>query len=158
MDYNPFSPEVRQDPFPYYRELRRSKPVSYVEPIGMYAIASAPVPLTYGFPFNDDPAQDLEASLTNLFYLNNWLHDRLARMGFDEPSGNFQEVNFSGLGKGNDRVRVDAQDGAGLNNANFGTPADGFHPRMQMFIWTRTNPNHDSGFDASVRIDPTPSP
>ncbi len=39
MDYNPFSPEVRQDPFPYYRELRRSKPVSYVEPIGMYAIA-----------------------------------------------------------------------------------------------------------------------
>ena len=32
-------------------------------------------------------------------------------------------------------VRAEAQDGSGLNNANFFTPADGQRPRMQMFVW-----------------------
>jgi len=107
-------------------------------------------PLTFDYPFNNDPTLDLEASVTNLFYLNNWLHDRLVRLGFDAPSGNFQDDNFGLGGRGGDSVLVDAQDGRGTNNANFGTPPDGSHPRMQMFIWTRTNPNRDSGFDASV--------
>lgn len=117
---------------------------------GRRAIASAGPPLSFAFPFNDDPALDLDASMTNLFWLNNWLHDRLARMGFDEASGNFQAANVSGQGLGGDAVRVDAQDGSGRNNANFATPPDGFPPRMQMFIWTLTSPSRDSGFDSSV--------
>ncbi len=117
---------------------------------GRRAQAAAGPPLSFAFPFQDDPALDLDASLTNLFYLNNWLHDRLARLGFDEASGNFQAVNASGRGRGGDAVFVDAQDGSGQNNANFGTPPDGFPPRMQMYIWTFTNPRRDSGFDASV--------
>lgn len=38
MEYNPFAPEVRQDPFPYYRELRRAGRVAWVEGLGMYAV------------------------------------------------------------------------------------------------------------------------
>ena len=34
---------------------------------------------------------------------------------------------------------ADAQDGSGTNNANFGTPPDGFSGRMQMFIFTPPN-------------------
>lgn len=117
---------------------------------GWRAEAATGPPLSFSFPFQDDPSLDLSASITNLFYLNNWLHDRLARMGFDEASGNFQAVNASGQGRGGDPVRVDAQDGSGRNNANFGTPPDGFPPRMQMFVWTFTNPWRDSGFDGSV--------
>jgi extracellular elastinolytic metalloproteinase len=117
---------------------------------GRRAAGTGTDPIRFDFPFQDDPARDLDASLTNLFYLNSWLHDRLWRLGFDEPAGNFQVDNFGRGGRGGDRVLVDAQDGGGRNNANFGTPPDGFPPRMQMYVWTFTNPNRDSGLDASV--------
>jgi hypothetical protein len=117
---------------------------------GRRAIATPANPIAFDFPFNDDPARDLDGSMTNLFYLNSWLHDRYARMGFDEANGNFQEINYSGIGLGGDRVRVDAQDGRARNNADFGTPPDGNPPRMQMYVWTYTSPNRDSGFDSSV--------
>ena len=61
-------------------------------------------------------------------------------IGFDEASGNFQRVNTSGAGKGNDYVEAEINDGQGLNNANFGTPADGSAPRMQMFLFTASTP------------------
>jgi hypothetical protein len=32
-------------------------------------------------------------------------------------------------------VQAEAQDGGGLNNANFGTLVDGIEPTMQMFLW-----------------------
>jgi hypothetical protein len=118
--------------------------------IGTRAVATGPDPLSFSFPFTDNPGNDLEASITNLFYLNNWLHDRLLRLGFDEAAGNFQDDNFGLGGKGGDRVLVDAQDGGGYNNANFGTPPDGSSPRMQMYVWTFTNPARDAGFDSSV--------
>jgi len=77
-----------------------------------------------------------EASVVNLFYFNNILHDVLYQYGFDEPSGNFQEHNYGNGGVAGDPVQADALDGSGTNNANFGTPPDGFDPRMQMFRWT----------------------
>ena len=43
-------------------------------------------------------------AVTHLFYLTNWYHDKLYRLGFDEAAGNFQKTNFSGFGLGNDRV------------------------------------------------------
>ena len=78
----------------------------------------------------------LDASITNLFYLNNVIHDILYHYGFDEESGNFQETNYTGLGEGGDAVNAQAQDGARLNNATFLTPPDGFSPRMQTFLWS----------------------
>lgn len=76
-----------------------------------------------------------DASLTNLFYVNNVMHDILYQYGFDEVSGNFQTNNYERGGKGMDPVIADGQDASGRNNANFATPSDGQSPRMQMFIW-----------------------
>lgn len=90
------------------------------------------------------PTAYTPAATTNLFYMNNIMHDVMYQYGFNEASGNFQQNNY---GKGGtvsatgDYVQADAQDGwnqttATLNNANFATPNDGQRPRMQMFLWT----------------------
>jgi hypothetical protein len=86
----------------------------------------------------------------NLFYWNNIMHDVFYQYGFDESSGNFQKDNlnrgpFSGVSTttaaGNDPVQAQAQDGGGLNNANFNTPPDGQSPRMQMYLFSAANSN-----------------
>ncbi|MCP3141881.1 M36 family metallopeptidase [Pyxidicoccus xibeiensis] len=84
------------------------------------------------------PTTDANRNVTvqNLFYLNNVIHDRLYRHGFNEAALNFQENNFSKGGLGSDSVDAEAQDGSGTDNANFSTPADGSNPRMQMYLWT----------------------
>jgi len=74
-------------------------------------------------------------ALNNLFYWNNMMHDVYYQYGFNEVSGNFQTDNLGRGGNGNDYVQAEAQDGAGMSNANFSTPADGTRPRMQMFLW-----------------------
>jgi hypothetical protein len=91
-------------------------------------------------------------AVQNLFYLNNVAHDVLYRHGFDEAAGNFQADNFGKGGAGNDPVNAEAQDGSGLDNANFATPADGSSPRMQMFLWSGV-----SG-DGFVTVGATDSP
>lgn len=99
--------------------------------------------LDFDFPIDlgtQQPSEYEDFAITNLFYWNNIIHDVLWHHGFDEPSGNFQQVNFGPGGLGGDAVRADAQDGSGTNNANFGTPPDGNPPRMQMFIWTGSTP------------------
>ncbi|BCT91390.1 hypothetical protein LYSHEL_04140 [Lysobacter helvus] len=85
-----------------------------------------------------------DVAVQNLFYLNNVIHDRLYAAGFDEAAGNFQENNF-GLGgnaKGSDSVNAEAQDGGSTDNANFATPNDGRNPRMQMYLWSSPEPDH----------------
>lgn len=82
---------------------------------------------------------NLDAVITNLFYMNNMMHDIWAYYGFDEESGNFQETNYTGAGLGQDAVYAHAQDGSGTNNANFGTPPDGMYPYMQMYLWSSNN-------------------
>ena len=89
------------------------------------------------------------AAVTNLFYLNNLIHDKLYRHGFNEAAGNFQENN-SGGGLGSDSVNAEAQDGGGTNNANFATPSDGSNPRMQMYLWTLTSPARDGDVDSDI--------
>ena len=80
-----------------------------------------------------------EAATTNLFYMNNIMHDVYYQYGFNEANGNFQVNNY---GKGgtaiNDAVIADAQDATSFNNANFSTPADNVGPgRMQMYLWNQ---------------------
>ncbi|MBL8180376.1 MAG: M36 family metallopeptidase [Blastocatellia bacterium] len=96
------------------------------------------------------PYENRDAAVTNLFYWNNILHDVHYQYGFTPVAGNFQTNNYGGGGLGNDAVQADAQDGSGTNNANFGTPADGSAPRMQMYEWTAANPDRDSDFDNGV--------
>lgn len=108
--------------------------------------------LVFDFPFDDTqaPTTYTAAATTNLFYANNIIHDVLYQYGFDEASGNFQENNYGNGGIGGDSVQADSQDGSDTNNANFGTPPDGFNPRMQQFIFTITNPNRDSSVENAI--------
>ncbi|HKL02448.1 MAG TPA: T9SS-dependent M36 family metallopeptidase, partial [Cryomorphaceae bacterium] len=93
--------------------------------------------LTFDFEYNPNelPENYTNAAIANLFYANNRIHDILVGYGFDEVSGNFQETNYQSEGFGGDFVRAEAQDGGGINNANFATPPDGQQPRMQMYLW-----------------------
>ncbi|MEP6903106.1 MAG: M36 family metallopeptidase, partial [Actinomycetota bacterium] len=108
--------------------------------------APLPVPQTY-------PGSDFQqGTVTQLFYICNWYHDELYRLGFTEAARNFQENNFSRGGVSADRVSSEGQDSSGTNNANFATPADGGRGRMQMYIWTGPNPDIDGNIDAEVVI------
>lgn len=103
-----------------------------------------PVNLTY------HPDSNHDAAVTNLFYWNNLIHDVIYHHGFDEASGNLQDMNFTGLGFGNDGVNAEAMDGGGTNNANMSTPPDGFPARMQMYLWTAGTPDRDGDFDNGI--------
>lgn len=74
-------------------------------------------------------------AVDQLFFNVNYLHDDFYDSGFNEISGNAQNDNFGRGGLGNDRMRAEAQDYSGRNNANMNTPADGAQPRMQMYIF-----------------------
>ena len=99
-----------------------------------------------------DPSAYTQASIANLFYWTNIIHDVTWEYGFDEASGNFQVNNYGNGGLGNDDVRAEAQDGGGNCNANFGTPADGQRPRMQMFLCTNASPRRDGSLDHNVIV------
>jgi len=97
--------------------------------------------LNFDFPLdlNLMPIDYEDAAITNLFYMNNIMHDVWHNYGFDEASGNFQQNNYGNGGFDDDHVNAQAQDGGGTNNANFATGPDGSNPRMQMYIWTSGN-------------------
>lgn len=78
----------------------------------------------------------VSATVTNLFYMVNYLHDWFYDAGFDEPAGNAQTSNYGRGGVGNDAILAEAQDYSGTNNANMFTPSDGTRPRMHMYLWT----------------------
>lgn len=89
----------------------------------------------YSFVPNQTTA-NLNAATTNLFYVNNKIHDIFYRLGFTETARNFQAWNYGKGGVQGDYVMAESQDGGGTNNANFATPSDGSRPRMQMYLWT----------------------
>ncbi len=93
--------------------------------------------LQFDFPFlpESEPSAYQQASVTQLFYATNYIHDVAYYYGFDEKSGNFQQNNYGKGGVGNDFIAAHAQDGSGTNNANFATPPDGSSPRIQMYLW-----------------------
>lgn len=96
--------------------------------------------LAFDFPFTGNTAEPttyLDAAITNLFYMNNIVHDVFYQYGFDEVNGNFQFNNYGNGGDGFDQLLAEAQDGGGINNANMFVPEDGFNPAMQMFLWNR---------------------
>ncbi len=115
-----------------------------------YAYTPAPMG---GNPDAGTPPTDTQAqrgTVTHLFYLTNWYHDRLYSFGFDEAAGNFQTNNFANGGTGGDPVLAECQDGSGTDNSNFSTPPDGTSGRMQMYIFDFPTPNRDGSLDATV--------
>ena len=99
--------------------------------------------LLFDFPYggtNVAASTYINAANTNLFYMNNVMHDIWYQYGFDEANGNFQLNNYGKGGSETDFVFADAQDGSkadpqSINNANFSAPVDGVRGRMQMFLW-----------------------
>lgn len=94
----------------------------------------------------------INATVTQLFYTSNLVHDLYYRYGFNEVAGNFQQYNFGRGGEENDAVITNAQDGSGYDNANFMTPPDGQNGRMRMYLWNTAIPYRDGDLEAGIVI------
>jgi extracellular elastinolytic metalloproteinase len=110
--------------------------------------------LNCSFPINlaGAPNTYRPAAVANLFFWNNLIHDIQYQYGFNEAAANFQVNNYGEGGTGGDDVRAEAQDGGGINNANFLTLPEGQRPRMQMYLWNTTTPQRDGDVDNGVII------
>ncbi|EEP78692.1 extracellular elastinolytic metalloproteinase [Uncinocarpus reesii 1704] len=111
--------------------------------------------LRFEYPYSTSmspPTSYKDASITQLFYTANTFHDLTYLLGFTERAGNFEVNNNNQGGRGNDFVILNAQDGSGVNNANFATPPDGQPGRMRMYTWNRSQPNRDGCFEAGIVI------
>ncbi|WP_246008621.1 T9SS-dependent M36 family metallopeptidase [Chryseobacterium lactis] len=128
----------------HYTYTRGNNVYTYEDTAGTNAIgntADGGVTRNFDFPFsiNGTPAANQNAAITNLFYLNNRIHDVFYQFGFTESAKNFQQNNFGKGGLDDDSVYAEAQDGGGTNNANFASPPDSYNPRMQMYLWSPVN-------------------
>ena len=99
--------------------------------------------LTFNYPYagkSVSAKNSINAACTNLFYMNNIVHDIWYQYGFNEANGNYQQNNYGRGGVASDFVYADAQDGSTattptLDNSNFTAPVDGQKGRMQMYLW-----------------------
>jgi large repetitive protein len=115
--------------------------------------ASAPGAFDWAYDLGAAPAastDQVQAAITQLFYVGNALHDWFYDVGFDEAAGNAQNDNYGRGGQQGDPLWLEAQDYSGLDNANMTTPADGTPPYMQMFLWR-------NGDRARVVVDGPPA-
>jgi len=108
-------------------------------------------PIAFG---TADPVDYTSASVSNLFYWVNIVHDVQYGYGFDEAAGNFQVDNFANGALGGDAVQAlgQKQGPPCPNNAFFGTPPDGGEPDMIMCLWTSSSPRRDFSWDSGVMI------
>ncbi len=131
-----------------------------VSPDGVDAPVAGSPNRVFNFTYNPPPlgtdvpsgAAYRNGIVTNLFYWTNRYHDFVYGAGFTEAAKNFQNDNFGRGGVAADRIRGEAQDSSGTNNANFSTPADGGRGRMQMYLFTGPSPQRDGSLDADVFI------
>lgn len=122
-------------------------------------------PGTRDFPHVHDPLAEpmsspaqISASVVQLFYTTNWLHDYYYDSGFNEAAGTAQEVDFEPGGLGGDPVLAEAQNlgpnPQARNSALAYVPRDGVSPRLEFALWnsaeTRTlsvsGRAYDTGF------------
>jgi len=87
-----------------------------------------------------------DASITNLFYWTNLIHDITYQYGFTEAAGNFQVNNYNRGGKGGDDINTFGQSVLRRCNGSFSTPMDGLRPHMVINICR----NKDGDFDSTL--------
>lgn len=140
-----------------YTTTRGNNAIAHTNPSGKdeYINNYRPTSQSRTFEYKYSPTQSnkndyRDASVTQLFYSGNKVHDILYQLGFTEKAGNFQFNNNGKGGKDKDFVVLNAQDGYSTNNAYFSTPPDGQPGRMKMLMWTSTNPNRDCSFATDV--------
>ena len=97
--------------------------------------------LNFDFPLNLNQAPALydDVSITNLFYMNNIMHDVWYQYGFDEESGNFQEDNFGKGGLGSDSVVVEVRETNTFNNAFMMNAVDGENPVLLLYLFIKSD-------------------
>lgn len=126
-----------------YTTTRGNNVFAYEDRAGTFSPNYSPdggASLNFDFPLDlaQQPVGYIDPAITNLFYMNNKMHDIWYHYGFDEQSGNFQLMNYSGTGQGMDYVNALGQFAANSgpnNNAIFSSPPDGQNPTMLMFTW-----------------------
>lgn len=117
--------------------------------------------LNFNFPYSKEMKVNdyTNASVTNLFYATNKLHDLFYRFGFTESARNFQSKNFDKGGVDDDDVWAQARDSfsternnVALDNASFSYSEDGYNPRMQMYMFTPAEPIYRLSFSAPQEL------
>jgi len=106
--------------------------------------------INYPIDLSMNPALYQDAGVTNAFYIANKVHDILFHYGFDEVSGNFQEVNYTSLGEDSDNVRINVQNDVKCN-ASFSTQPDGTNGTMRLYVCSRGELK-DGGFNNTTII------
>ncbi|KAI9591845.1 Fungalysin metallopeptidase-domain-containing protein, partial [Syncephalis fuscata] len=112
--------------------------------------------LDFNFPYDakKDLKHNVDAAVTNLFYVNNFMHDIFYQYGFDEAAGNFQEDNGNKGGKGSDAVAAHVlagYDSPGYRgNAFFTNSVDGERPTMAMFGFDNIAPGRDGSLENDI--------
>lgn len=103
--------------------------------------SSTAVPkVTFNFfpDYTVNPTSDIfteSFGITNLFYMENMMHDMSYNYAFNEAAGNLQTYNFGRGGKQADLLLAEAFDGSDTANANMAPAVDGQKCRTQMFQW-----------------------
>jgi len=144
--------DINGDPEPEF-SVTRGNNVNTIEGndhIGYQPDGGAQLDFT-GFPFDTEFSisnQYEDASLTNLFYWTNIMHDISYQYGFNEAAGNFQFNNYGKEGADGDPVKALGQSISRRCNGSFSTPVDGEDP---ILISNLCN-SKDGGYDASVII------
>lgn len=108
----------------------------------------------FDFPLDITKSVDTyrDAAITNLFYINNMMHNISYQFGFTETARNFQFTNLGKGGEENDFVFAEARDGGGYDNANFQVFHDGNVPTMQMYLFS---PKYYNGITVNSPSDLT---
>jgi hypothetical protein len=107
----------------------------------------------------EDPTNYTAAAVVNLFYWDNFMHDRLYDAGFTEPAGNFQQDNFGLGGNQFDPVYAEAQFdslGGAVDATFFSTGLDGSFALQGLMLYNgptivgSTQARRDSDLDATM--------
>ncbi|KAI9593044.1 Fungalysin metallopeptidase-domain-containing protein [Syncephalis fuscata] len=117
--------------------------------------------LSFDFPFDPkkNPKDNIDASVTNAFYIANTMHDIFYHYGFDEAAGNYQNDNYNKGGLGNDAITVnvlayydDPPSKNTRNNAIFSPAPDGKTATITLLAYNKTIPDRDSAFSNDIII------
>lgn len=118
-----------------------------------FFVCSTSYSFVYGYDLAADATKNREqvsSSVSNLFYVMNWLHDWFYDAGFDEASGNAQASNYARGGLEGDPITAPVLQFARFNNASMETPADGASPVMRTFVYTAGTPTRSAALDNSI--------
>ncbi|KAK7045390.1 hypothetical protein VNI00_007641 [Paramarasmius palmivorus] len=118
-----------------------------------YSPTSSSLTFEYTYDSSEDPTTDenIDAAITNAFYVANTYHDVLYHYGFTETNFNFQQSNFGLGGEGSDPVHINVYDPTrATNNAFFSTPPDGQPGMCFMLIYELTDPRRSSALQNDV--------